>query len=238
MDSIFTRIRDQVQDDALLDLLANQVGKLSGASQELTALIDNPPDSLPELVSVFNALPLPDIDPSSALNTGFETLSTLIPTEAGELTGELSGAIEQFFAGLTLNLTSQLTQFLDAFRALHHLTQIDFSSGESTAEADPNALLGAPVPAGIVVAGEAFTTRAATLRLTNANGMSEALESIRSFLDVLPDPLTVESLLASMSDILQGVPRSLTAQGICRFLMNSTISWKPPSCGGIWTARN
>ncbi|MEO1261104.1 MAG: hypothetical protein AAFZ15_20045 [Bacteroidota bacterium] len=190
--SISANININVDTGQLLSMIVTLVEKLSGSDTELSNLFENPPEGVGETGNFLTSLSPPDIDQTNVLQSAFGEISDLIPTDISFIIGPMSSAITGFFGGLSINLTGDITRIIEGFEAIITLTQIDFSLEVDPQDGDSTAAK--------------MTGRAS--RNTTVSGESiEALEDIKAYLELIPDPLDVSVLLETMLSGLQKLPR-------------------------------
>jgi hypothetical protein len=195
MASIFVRINADVNAGGLTDLITGQLRNLTSANTELTRLTGGQPAGLTDIVGLLGDLELPDTNLSGSLSTGFSSLQNLIPSDPSSFTGELSTAVERIFSGLNVNLIGQLTGFINGFKAIHELTQIDFRI---------------KVEVEAVEGGESGGTVGAALADPDDDGGIEAaFASVSALLAFLPDPLNVASVLSLILGGVSAFPREI-----------------------------
>ncbi|MEW6737216.1 MAG: hypothetical protein AB1489_38380, partial [Acidobacteriota bacterium] len=189
MGSIFVKINVEVNSDGLTALIEGQLGKLSLANQQLAKLVTGTTGGLNGTVNLLNGISIPDLDLSTDLSQSFSSLTNLIPSDPTAFIKPLSKAVKRLFAGLNINLVAQVTKYIEAFQALHELTQIKFTLEVAAEDEQSGGSLGAMKANG------------------NDAGVEAAFDSVSDFLTLLPDPLNVVTILQFIRNITQVSPR-------------------------------
>lgn len=181
MASIFVRINADVDAGGLTSMITGQLGNLASANTALTRLAGGGPEGLGDVLDLLGGLQLPNTNLTAPLSGGFSSLQNLIPSDPSGLMGELPAAVERLFSGLHVGLVGQLTGFVNGFKAIYELTQMDFRvSVEVEAEAG---------------AQEGGTVGAALADPNDDGGVEQAFARISAVLAFLPDPLDVATVL-------------------------------------------
>ncbi|MEZ4958230.1 MAG: DNA circularization N-terminal domain-containing protein [Saprospiraceae bacterium] len=219
--SISANIEANVDAGQLLSMVASLVDKLAGSNVEIASLFESPPGGVDETGGFLSSLSPPDIDQSNVLQSAFGEITDLLPTDISFIIGPMTTAIDEFFGGLSINLTGDITRILRGFEAIVALTQTSF-----TLETDVGGTASKFAFRGPRAVGDATETIA-------------ALEQIRSFLERIPDPLDVSIFLETILKGLQALPRDryplryLPLIDELRDKLESVLAWKEMDSGQL-----
>lgn len=196
MPTLFERIDTGLQENDVAIRLSTQAGNIGTVATTITNLIQHPPQGIGDLGRTLNEIPLPDLEISGSLATTLTSLQDAVPTDLSSVTGDLVSGLGRLSEQVGEDLSRMLKDVLDAVMAVYRLTQIDFtcegagkpggtSEGGSGGGAGTGGSSGTGSDSGGT--GETGSTSAAT---------TTAIDNVNSALDLLPSPLTVESLLS------------------------------------------
>ncbi|HEY9622006.1 MAG TPA: hypothetical protein V6C78_16745 [Crinalium sp.] len=201
MATLLEQLNISLDSSDLSSQIESQVGNLTGVVTTVTGLINNPPDSLGDLTQNLNALPLPDLNVGSDFTGTLSSLSQALPTDLSSITGGLTGTLQQLQNTIGTDLTGALGDALRAVLAIYNLTQIDFSclgSADSGSSGSGSGGSGTPGGSGSpAVPGSQVTA------------LTSSLDQVNGAIALLPSPLTVESFLIWLNDILNNPQRSV-----------------------------
>jgi hypothetical protein len=163
MPTIFERINSTLAENDVSVRVNVQAGNLTNVANLITEMIENPPDSLGDLSTALQALPLPDLGISPAFAQALNALKAAVPSNLSSITGGMTddlGALQ----GQLGSLTEPLERVLEVVLAIYNTTQVDLFCAPS----------GGGAPAG---------------------DTPLPLKQLNTFLDLFPEPLTLDSLL-------------------------------------------
>lgn len=89
--TIFENIDDKLKDTGLGTAVATVAGKISGAGQSLSGLIDNPLANMDAFLKGLSDVSLPNVDVTSGLSASLGALGKAIPSDLSGVTGGLIG---------------------------------------------------------------------------------------------------------------------------------------------------
>ena len=203
--------------------LDGDIGKLIQAGQLLAGLIDNPPDSVGDLVSVLGTIDLPSIDGADNMLQSMGSLGDMLPADAGaglttalEKIGELQGVVTGDIPGLI----TRIADCIQTVQALLNTPLFATLGGGSTTTGGSGAGAagggagsgGAPEPSGPPGAGGSGAPPlpgADPAVQEQRQARIAAVQSVQTVLDTFPDPFEGEALVRFVHAKLTGFKREL-----------------------------
>ena len=248
MVSLLTRIEDELDASGVATALTEQIGKLGDAGGLLGDLA-SPPAELGELITALQALSLPDIEALQGLVGDVRGLVERLPSDPAELTGALSEGLGGLATTVQDELIAPLTSSFDVIQAVAALIQGDKGQPSGAPGGDGVAVpalaaaglrpLAAPAstngpsPAGTRPARAAAAAAATTPPAVGA--IAQASQALSEF----PSPLTVESFLRFLRDLLRAIPPELIpAQQLPIFTefqqrLDTILAWDELDAAGL-----
>lgn len=165
MPTIFERINSTMAENDVSVRVNVQGGNLTSIATLVAGLIQNPPDSLDDLSAALDALPLPNIPIDPKFAQALNALRAAVPTDLSGITGDLTGGLASL-SGQLGGLTEPLERVLRVVLAIYAATQVD--------------LLCPPTPPSGTPSG---------------GSTALPIQQFNTFLDLFPNPLTLDSLL-------------------------------------------
>lgn len=188
--TLSTRLNTEVDDGNVLQLIEDQVNRLTSAGQSTGDAQHQVSGGVSTLQSLASGFVPPDISQNPAIEQGFQAIQQLLPVSATDLLGGLPEQMEQFFGGLQGDLVGALGGILDKFSVLSQL-----GIGTSVRLPAPD-----PLPNGIP-----FDTASNAAQRRDVQAVNTEIQRL---LDRLPNPLNARSLLELVSTQLQQLPRA------------------------------
>ncbi len=209
MPSIFVNLDAKIEGAGLSTSLGAQVDNLTGIVTKVTGLIKHPPQSLADLGTALNELPLPSIAVSGNFAATLNAIRRVVPTDLSSVTGGLSAGLEGLSQTVGAGLAQPLKDAVDAVLAIYRLTQLDWTCRDMTTSGGGSAGAGSPgspAPGGAPAPGAAPSPASGQPGLQAA---SAQLDVTGSLLDRAPSPFTVEAALGFLDKITRFEERTL-----------------------------
>ncbi len=210
-----------------------QTGNLGKVAETVTGLINNPPTGISDLRRLLGELPLPDLSIGSDFVKTLGSLEQAVPTDLSGVTGELTGRLEGLKGSIGTGVTSVLKNLLAALDAVGRLSQLNFKceeDGGTGAAATP-----APAPA----SGESGAGASAAATPASPLPSKAKVDEVNSALDLLPNPLNVESFLGWLDNSLKFpqrkslLPRSIPLLDDLHDPLETLFAWKGMDSTGV-----
>jgi hypothetical protein len=112
--SLFDRVGGILGDAGVLDVVQDQIGKLSSGSTSVSDLASHPPAQIAVMVAGLDGLTLPQIDGIGDAVAAVQHVVGLFPTEDAELTAGITEALQGLLAPVTADLVAPVQQALGA----------------------------------------------------------------------------------------------------------------------------
>jgi hypothetical protein len=201
--SLFDTLGSVLQGSSVNASVTLQADQLTGLVTTVGKLIDEPPDDFQDFLTAVSEAPLPKLDIAGSLGASFEAIDDLIPSDLGDVLGDLTGTLGDIEARVRTELTGPLADAIAAVTAVHTLLTTDLSCGLATSRSlapggdggdgagDDG---GAPDPA---ASAPPAGSPGGTPQPSDAD-----IDSANATLDLLPSPLDVDSLLHWLHDVL------------------------------------
>ncbi|MFY9940593.1 MAG: hypothetical protein WAK57_00340, partial [Desulfobacterales bacterium] len=189
MPTLFENLDLSLDATDLASLLPAQAANLASVAGTVAGLIAEPPDSIGDFGQALNELALPDVV-GGDFGAFLQRLTTALPGDLGELTGDLSTGLSQLQSSVSGQLAGVLENALGVLLALSRLTQMDFGCMTSTGQETAAGAVGSgeSPPAGGTASGEP----------AESGGIAQAnqqLAAVNTALGNFPTPFTVTNLL-------------------------------------------
>ncbi len=217
MATIFETLESALQGNGVDGALGTVASSLTGASSLVAGSKSKPPQSIAGFGAALRKLSLPDLDASGAFGETFDSLKTALPANLSSVTGGLTSGIGQLKSSAA-ELTGNLGESLQVVQSVYDLTQLDFQ-GTGQPPAPPPA---PPAPGG----GDGTPGQA------QAPATAQGIDQVKSALDGLPSPLTVDSFLPWLRDGLDSVTlddfgiRQIPILTDLREMLGTLLGWK------------
>jgi hypothetical protein len=190
--TIFDSIDDALSGSQVNASVTVEAGNLVSIGQTVAGLIDQPPADFGAFVQSLAEADLPDIDVGGDLALNLATIQDALPDDLGDIPGALLEVLGEIEEELGLGVLNVLADALAAVEAIHKLVTEDITCG---IRLGPQTTKTTPTPAAPGNGG---------------NGGNGGIDEANAALDILPSPLTVESLLRFIHDSVRDMrPTSL-----------------------------
>ncbi len=218
-DSLSGQLNTEVDDGNILQLIENQVTRLLSAGETVGDAQNQSASGIGALRNLATNILPPNLNRNDLLEQGFSSIRNLLPTDVSQALGGLDGQIDNFFGGLQTNLVGELGGILDNFSALRGL---GLGMGGSLLQ-ETGTRLPTPVPGATAARRD----------------VQAVVSEIETLLDLLPNPLNVQSLLELVLEQLQRLPReriplqNLPVFDELRDKLETTLHWLAADGPGV-----
>lgn len=188
MPTVFDRLTVSVDTGGLDASVAAQVQQLAEAARLGANLIDNPPTGVQDFVAQIAGLAAPTFSVSGSVSDAFSGALDVLPADLGSVTGGAIGELGRFTVLIETGLMPLLQRAVIAARSLEALASIDLRCPPG---GDAGAANGGDGETGTGTGEEG----AAATGAERFQAASNQLAQIDGLLAMLPEPLTVGSLI-------------------------------------------
>lgn len=240
MPTLFERIDTGLQGNDLSVRLSVQTNNLTSVASAVAGLINNPPQSIGDLMQSLDEQPMPDLQVGGDFAARLADLQAALPADLS-VTGNLTADLQQLrgsfedFAGL-------VRQAIETIDAIVRLTQLDpncilpggvpppFASAQASGNGTPAP---EPPPTDGTDSGEGEATA------SPPSPLSQSLDEIEQVFDLVPSPFNVEGVLAllnqglNQSDLRSFFPRPIPLSDDFQNTLETLHTWKATSDADI-----
>ena len=206
MSNLFTQLNTSLDGSDFTQKLTGQIGNLTSLIDLVTGLVNDPPDSLGDLVQVLDEIELPNLGSDLGVDTGFasvlNSIGDVLPADLSQVTGGLTSGLNELGASISADIAGELSATIQAARAIYDLIQLDWTCKDGSTSAT-----GSSGPDSGSDPGNNSDTEEEEQSATES--LSASMDQLDSMLNLLPDPVNIKSILPLIIDSINKISRMI-----------------------------
>ena len=206
MSNLFTQLNTSLDGSDFTQKLTGQIGNLTSLIDLVTGLVNDPPDSLGDLVQVLDEIELPNLGSDLGVDTGFasvlNSIGDVLPADLSQVTGGLTSGLNELGASISADIAGELSATIQAAKAIYELIQLDWTCKDGSTSAT-----GSSGPDSGSDPGNNSDTEEEEQSATES--LSASMDQLDSMLNLLPDPVNIKSILPLIIDSTNKISRMI-----------------------------
>lgn len=206
MSNLFTQLNTSLEGSDFTQKLTGQIGNLASLIDLVTGLVNDPPNSLGDLVQVLDEIELPNLGSDLGVDTGFasvlNSIGDVLPADLSQVTGGLTSGLNELGASISADIAGELSATIQAARAIYDLIQLDWTCKDGSTSAT-----GSSGPDSGSDPGNNSDTEEEEQSATES--LSASMDQLDSMLNLLPDPVNIKSILPLIIDSINKISRMI-----------------------------
>ena len=206
MSNLFTQLNTSLEGSDFTQKLTGQIGNLASLIDLVTGLVNDPPNSLGDLVQVLDEIELPNLGSDLGVDTGFasvlNSIGDVLPADLSQVTGGLTSGLNELGASISADSAGELSATIQAARAIYDLIQLDWTCKDGSTSAT-----GSSGPDSGSDPGNNSDTEEEEQSATES--LSASMDQLDSMLNLLPDPVNIKSILPLIIDSTNKISRMI-----------------------------
>ncbi len=202
MPNLFTQLNTSLEGNDFTQKLTGQIGNLTSLIELVTGLVNDPPDSLGDLVQVLDEIELPDLGADTGFVSVFNSIGDLLPDDLSQVTGGLYSGLNELGASISTDIAGELSAVIQAARATYDLIQLDWTCKNGSTSAN-----GSSGPDSGSDPDNNSDTEEEEQSATES--LNASMDQLDSMLNLLPDPVNIKSILPLIIDSINRISRMI-----------------------------
>lgn len=201
MSNLFTQLNTSLEGSDFTQKLTGQIGNLTSLGDLVTGLVNDPPDSLGDLVQVLDEIELPDLGVDAGFASVLNSIGDVLPADLSQVTGGLTSGLNKLGNSISADIAGELSATIQAARAIYDLIQLDWTCKDGSTSATGSS--------GSDSSSDTGNNSGTEEEQSAAESLSASMDQLDSMLNLLPDPVNIKSSLPLIIDSINKISRMI-----------------------------
>lgn len=206
MSNLFTQLNTSLEGSDFTQKLTGQIGNLTSLIDLVTGLVNDPPDSLGDLVQVLDEIKLPDLGVDTGFASVLNSIGDVLPADLSQVTGGLTSGLNELGASISADIAGELSAVIQAARAIYDLIQLDWTCKDGSTSATGSS---GPDSGSDSGSGPDNNSDTEEEEQSATESLNTSMDQLDSMLNLLPDPVNIKSILPLIIDSINKISRMI-----------------------------